>query len=194
MWVRKFPSENLRKFIPIFPENFRKFLFLENFQKFLLKYSTNLPNNCIFVYIFTFYRLLQRLCALIMLKTLFSWLIVLIGIACVVSLRSSLFLWLSAIFTIRENFRKFPPRTKIPENLQPYIQACVIWSFILQLCDLVRHFAGSAFTVPAILSIVFQIFIFQPMSFGHVTYLILKAKRLTNLNHYCCIENCSLKM
>jgi len=45
--------------------NFRKFLFPENFRKFLLKYSTNLPNNCIFVYIFTSYRLLQHLCALI---------------------------------------------------------------------------------------------------------------------------------
>jgi len=27
---------------------------------------------------------------------------------------------LSVIFTIRENFRKFPPGTKFPENLQPY--------------------------------------------------------------------------
>ena len=25
------------------------------------------------------------------------------------------------IFTIRKNFRKFPPSTKFPENLQPYV-------------------------------------------------------------------------
>ena len=27
---------------------------------------------------------------------------------------------LSVIFTIRENFRKFPADTKFPENVQPY--------------------------------------------------------------------------
>jgi len=37
-----------------------------------------------------------------------------------VSLRSTLVPGLSVIFTIGENFRKFPPSTKFPENLQPY--------------------------------------------------------------------------
>jgi len=47
-------------------------------------------------------------------KTWFSLLIVLIAVACVFPLRSShwycLILW--------ENFRKFPPNTKFPENLE----------------------------------------------------------------------------
>jgi len=61
-------SWNFRKYIPIFPEisgKFPKILIPENFRKFLLKYSTNLPNNCIFDYTSTFYWLLQHLCALI---------------------------------------------------------------------------------------------------------------------------------
>ena len=49
LWVRKFPE----------------FLFQENFREFSLKYSIKLPNNCILVYIFTFYRLFQHFCALI---------------------------------------------------------------------------------------------------------------------------------
>ena len=78
-------------------QSFRKFLFPENFQKF--------------------YRLLQHFCNT---KTLFSWLIVLIGIACMVLLRSTLVPRLSVIYPIRENFQKFPPSTKFTENLQPY--------------------------------------------------------------------------
>ena len=37
-----------------------------------------------------------------------------------VSLKSTLVAKLQIIFTIRENFQKFPPNTKFPENLQPY--------------------------------------------------------------------------
>jgi len=50
----KFPPENFRKFIPIFPE-----IFTEKFST-----SINLANRFIFAYIFTFYRLLQQLCGL----------------------------------------------------------------------------------------------------------------------------------
>ena len=39
---------------------------------------------------------------------------------CMVSLRSTLVRRLSVMFTIRENFQKFPPDTKFLENLQPY--------------------------------------------------------------------------
>jgi len=49
LWVRKFP-ENFRKCFP-------------PVQKFPT--GTNLPNNCIFAYIFTFYRLLQHLWSLV---------------------------------------------------------------------------------------------------------------------------------
>jgi len=41
-----------------------------------------------------------------------------------VSLKFTLFPGLSVIFTVREDFRKFPPSTKFPENLQPYVCVC----------------------------------------------------------------------
>ena len=50
----------------------------------------------------------------------------LIGVACMVSLRSTLVPGLSVIFITRENFRNFPPNTKFPENLQPLLYS---WCF-----------------------------------------------------------------
>jgi len=41
--------------------------------------------------------------------------------SCMVSLRSTLVPRLSVIFTIRENFRKFPPDAKFQENLEPFL-------------------------------------------------------------------------
>jgi len=48
-----------------------------------------------------------------------KWLIVLVGVAYVFPLRSIVFTSLLVMFNIRENFRKYPPNTKFPENLQP---------------------------------------------------------------------------
>ena len=51
----------------------------------------------------------------------------LIGIACMVSLRSTLVPGLSVICTIRGDFRKFPPSTKFLENLQPQQDLCMCY-------------------------------------------------------------------
>jgi len=96
----KFPLENL-----IFPEISGKFPEIFISGKFQYSTCTNLRN-----YIFTFYRLLQHISALILTLNIVFVIKLLIDVACMVSLR---------IFTIGENFRKFPPRTKFPENLQP---------------------------------------------------------------------------
>ena len=56
---RKFPPENLRKFIPIFPEICQND-FTGNFFT-----TTNLPNNCAFAYNDAFERLLQHLWTII---------------------------------------------------------------------------------------------------------------------------------
>ena len=55
-------------------------------------------------------------------------------VACMVSLRSTLVPRLSVIFTIRENFRKFPPDTKFPENLQPYQHNIMLSTSSLAIC------------------------------------------------------------
>ena len=109
LWVRKFP-----------PENFQKFLFRANFRQFSLKIQYK-PFKLLYICLHIHF--LPAFTALLWTnsntKTLFSWLIVLIGIVCMVSIRSTLVPGLSVIFTIRENFRKFPPSTKFPENLNP---------------------------------------------------------------------------
>ena len=52
--------------------------------------------------------------------------------SCLFSLRSTVVPSLLVIFTIRENFRKFPPNVKFPENLQPQmyllLQTDVLWA------------------------------------------------------------------
>jgi len=56
-----------------------------------------------------------------------------------VTLRSTLIPRLSVTFTIRENFRKFPPNTKLPENLQPYSFICSVLIVELLLAVCVRR-------------------------------------------------------
>jgi len=78
-------------------------------------------------------------------KTLFSWLTVTIDVACMVSLRSTLVLRLSVIFTIGENFRIFP---KISGNfllelnfrkiLQPYTYTHITSNFMFQIINYYR--------------------------------------------------------
>jgi len=105
------------------PENFGKFSEIyENFRKFLLKIQYK-PSKYLYICLHLLFlsAFTAPLCTNSNIKTLLSWLIVLIDIACMLSLRSTLVPGLSVIFTIPEYFRKFPASTKFTENLQPYL-------------------------------------------------------------------------
>jgi len=89
-------SGNLFQSFRKFPENFRKLLFPKNFTK-----------NTAQIFLITVYLFTSSLSIgfySTSVQTLFSRLIVLIGVACMVSLRSTLVPQLSVIFTISGNF------------------------------------------------------------------------------------------
>ena len=80
--------------------------FSENFQKISHQYKSS-KWMCICLHLHFLLAFTASLCTNSYTKSLFSWLIVLIGVACMVSFKSTLVLRSSVIFTIRENFRKF---------------------------------------------------------------------------------------